>query len=97
MSKTFYSDFVAHITRFYFSWDKSREFNSEADQKNYEAVASVISSFNVVDTETLRVVYSGHKPSSALRRDNVVYSMLSRYEKLVAVERGLIAKRGEIA
>lgn len=92
MSKTFYSDFVAHITRFYFAWDKAKGFRSPEDKVNYLAVESVMLELPQVDRETLRVTYTGQKPTSSLRNDRSVYRLLTWYEKKVAQTRGLISK-----
>lgn len=92
MSKSFYSDFVAHITRFYFVWDSSKGFRSPQDQENYNAVKVIMEDIPQLDRDIIRTVYSGSKPTSALRNDGSVYQLLNWYEKKVAQARGLIAK-----
>ena len=91
MGKTYYSDFVAHMTRFYFIWDNTVKFRSPEDEQNYKSVQKVMEELTQLDRETLRRVYVGQKPTSSLRNDGSVYRLLKWYEKRVAQTRGLIA------
>lgn len=97
--RKYYSDFVRHCTRFYFS--RTSVPNPTSDRVNYNNYISVS---NVLDRYTseafnlIRRVYEAEsmpKEVTAYAKDNrctteEVWYTVQRYEKEVAIERGLV-------
>lgn len=97
--KNYYSDYVAHATRFYLQCDPDRGFRTEVDEKNYRAVERVYSRLNSENKEKVSDFYSNNNPRDrrntgdyrAPVADSETHKLICAYEKEVARLRGLIA------
>lgn len=57
MAKPYYADYVNHMLRFYFRYDRKKGFKNDVDKSNYIAADKVIQHLPENDVEVLRTVY----------------------------------------
>ena len=97
--RKYYSDFVRHCTRFYFSRDLlPNPVTENVNYNNYVAVSNVLDRYQTEVFNMLRFVYTSESMPSAVNqyakdngcRTEEVWYNIQRYEKEVATERGLI-------
>lgn len=86
MAKTFYSDYVAHATRFFFVWEENKGFRHEVDKLNYLSVKAVLGKLPKTDFDFIRDYYTEHKRATCAQE----FQLVSYYEKCVAQTRRLI-------
>lgn len=99
MAKNFYSDYVAHITRFYLGHDVNRSaFRSAVDAENYQAVDKVVGTLTEDDMRIISEFYTQNGPrerKAGVYREAITdrhtHEVIAAYERAVARERSLIA------
>ena len=57
MAKPYYADYVNHILRFYFRYNRNKGFKNEVDKTNYIAADKVIQRMPDTDREVLSTVF----------------------------------------
>jgi len=96
--RKYYSDFVAHCTRYYFSTEVTPTPQMRVEYNNYIAVANVLNGYDLPTQQTIRQLYTADCMSDeankiavklSLKPQNIWY-IVSQFERSVAKERGLI-------
>jgi hypothetical protein len=100
MAKPYYADYVNHILRFYFRYDRNKGFKSDVDKSNYIAADKVIQRMSDTDRELLSAVFTQEsinladnvsRAATAHGEDPVrVWSLVSMVTSKVAKERRLL-------
>ncbi len=94
--RPFYQDYVFHMLRFYFSYDKEpKHFKRHADKLNYTACNRVMKNRNSFETEIIKEVacYGLWTTTVAQLHDTTkdnVYSIVGKTAKEIAKKRGLL-------
>ena len=99
MIKPYYTDYVRHMLRFYSRYLHSKSFRTEVDRQNWNACHKVIEGYSPRDKDILTFVY-GEMDTIADNvfaiskkfkiNQSIVWDMMSKLEKEVAIERGLV-------
>ena len=76
MAKPYYAEYVNHILRFYFRYNRNKGFKNDVDKMNYIAADKVVQRMADADREVLSAIFKQDNPNLA---DNVM---------LVAVQNG---------
>ena len=94
-----YSDYVRHCTRLYFNTDTTpNPLNDKVKYNNYISVSNVLDRYDSKTACMLREVYTSEIIPKAVDKyatkegckSEEIWYMIQRYEKDVAVERGLL-------
>lgn len=97
--RKFYSDYVKHCTRFYFKAEAlPSPINNKVDYNNYVSVSNVLDKYDKTTIALLRTVYSydifpkgveEYATKHGIKSD-AIWFIVQKYEKDVAIERGLL-------
>lgn len=100
MAKPYYADYVNHILRFYFRYNRNKGFKNDVDKMNYIAADRVVQRIADPDNTMLSEVFKQDNPNLA---DNVavvaaqygedpakIWSIISMTTTKVAKERRLL-------
>lgn len=100
MAKPYYAEYVNHILRFYFRYDRTRGFKNDVDKTNYMSADRVIQKLSDNDVKVLTTVFQQDNPNLV---DNVVltakkfredptkiWSLISSITTKIAKERKLL-------
>lgn len=100
MAKTYYADYVNHILRFYFRYDRNKGFKNDVDKTNYMSADRVIQKLSDTEIKVLTVVYQQDNTnivdnvmmaSKCFREDPVkIWSLISTTTTKIAKERKLL-------
>lgn len=100
MAKTYYADYVNHILRFYFRYDRNNGFKNDIDKTNYISADKVVQKLSDTEKELLSVIYkhdsinlvdSVKVASVRFREDPVkIWSLISATTTKIAKERKLL-------
>lgn len=100
MSRTYYTDYVRHILRFYSRYSATTPpFKSEVDKQNWWSCHRAIESYSHATKQMLLSVYSGHDTlpdevyiaSQKWKVDqNWIWDTMKEFERKVARKRGLL-------
>ncbi len=95
MRKYYYTDYVAHAMRYWFSYPHSRHFKNRADRLNWQACNAVMYSKTAEEKEMLKKYYcyglSEHTIAAIYHKsDNLVYTLIGKTAREVAKHRNLI-------
>lgn len=93
-----YTPYVRHAMRFYSQYLHIKEFKNEIDKANWQACHRAIQEYSPTDKDILVCVYGecdtlGDNVYNVSRRygvrQDIVWEMMRKFERKVAVERGL--------
>lgn len=96
--KKFYSDYVGHCSRYYFSTDETPSVNDRVNYNNFISVSNVLAKYDTAKENLIRFVYTSvtimkgvqdYAFKNNLRNEEVWYVVMN-FEKDVATERGLL-------
>ena len=99
MNKPFYTDYVRHALRFYSRNLTISHFKKDSDRANWNACNDVIDFYSERDKDILVYVYGSYDTLAdnvyAMSKkysinQNIVWDMMKEFERLVAIERGLV-------
>lgn len=96
--KKFYSEYVGHCARFYFSKADTPSVNDRVNYNNFISVSNVLSKYDTEKQNLLRFIYTSpsvihavheYSASKGVTNEEVWYA-ISAFERDVAQERGLL-------
>lgn len=99
MAKYYYTDFVTHVMRFYIKRDDSATFRNKCDELNYNACKLALNDFSADEVGIITSIYeSGCDMNTSVIitskrkrvRPKAIWSLISKFERKVAENRGLI-------
>ena len=100
MAKPYYAEYVNHILRFYFRYDRTRGFKNDVDKTNYLSADRVIQKLSDNDVKVLTTVFQQDNPnlvdnvvsaSKQFREDPTkIWSLISSITTKIAKERKLL-------
>lgn len=96
--KKFYSEYVGHCARFYFSKADTPSVNDRVNYNNFISVSNVLSKYDTERQNLLRFIYTSpsliravHEYSATKNMNSEeVWYIIMNFEKEVAKERGLL-------
>ena len=99
MSRTYYTDYVRHMLRFYSRNYDLKTFKNDVDKSNWFACYNVLKGISETDRDILMQVYSGFdtladevfNTSREYKIDqNIIWDLMKKVENKIAHKRGLI-------
>ena len=100
MAKPYYAEYVNHILRFYFRYNRSKGFKNDVDKMNYIAADKVVQRMTDIDRNILTLVF-GQDDINLANNVNIasahfgentarIWSLVSTVTTKVAKERKLL-------
>lgn len=99
MAKPYYADYVNHILRFYFRYNRNKGFKNDVDKSNYIAADKVIQRLTNIERNIISDVFTNERSMVIIiplisqkyaMCECDVWDILSTVQKRIAVKRGLI-------
>lgn len=99
MGKTFYSDYVSHMLKFYCKYPLIESFKSDVDEMNHEICDEVMSELEETERLILAEIFTTKEPLTVIIKklagdysfdEPFVWELLNDVSYDIAVRRGLI-------
>lgn len=99
MARSYYSDYVAHMVRFYLlSIERPGVVTTKVEKANVSTIADVLGGFTKEENNLILALYEGeylpknveHVSSSRHLKTGYVWKLLAEFERRCAKNRGLI-------